>query len=166
MNAAGVRNAREALERLQAPVVETLRGIEEMIRSCDPDAAGRADEPGMANETSAVGSLRTLVTVNVHYHSVYGGFPPSLASLGPSTEPTASAADLIDATLASGTRNGYRFTYIAERTDENGKVNAFSIHAEPLEPGTTGKRYFYVDASGVIRAEIMTRASASSPPVQ
>src|ERR1700739_1791702 len=67
-----------------------------------------------ANEASAVGSMRTLNTAAVTYTVSYGGYPPSLASLGPiAAGGTASSglADLVDSVLAGGTKSGYSFTY-------------------------------------------------------
>ena len=39
-----------------------------------------------ANEASAVGSLRTLNTACVSYSTSYGGYPDTLAKLGPAAE--------------------------------------------------------------------------------
>lgn len=39
------------------------------------------------------------------------------------------------------------------------------MNANPAQPGTTGDRYFYIDATGVIRFSISGPADASSPPV-
>src|SRR5208282_5625871 len=49
-----------------------------------------------ANEASAVASLRTLNTSVVSYSTTYGTDPPNLASLGPATTPSSTAADLVD----------------------------------------------------------------------
>src|SRR3989454_4059184 len=56
-----------------------------------------------ANEASAVGSLRTIVTSNVTYSSTYGNsFAPTLPTLGgaPGALATCNGAQLIDNVLA------------------------------------------------------------------
>src|ERR1700691_5325768 len=60
-----------------------------------------------ANETAAVGALRTLNESTVMYSNSYGTYPHALTDLGPgggggSANPSSAAADLIDSTLASG----------------------------------------------------------------
>ncbi len=110
-----------------------------------------------ANEASAVGSLRTLVTGAVTFSSTYGtGFPPSLASFGGVPPATCTGADLIDAVLAGGQKSGYNFAYtglIAYANPPPGCTgfNSFLITATPITVGTTGQRSFCTDQSGVIR---------------
>jgi TonB family protein len=145
----------------------TFASVESAVRACfEGPGQSTADATTSANETSAVGSLRTLVTVNMQFTATYGGFATSLAQLGPGDPPSELAADLIDSVLASGRKAGYTFTYTAGAMDEKGKVVSFTVEAEPIEPGKTGKRFFFVDQSGVIRFETMTRAHAGSPPLQ
>jgi type II secretory pathway pseudopilin PulG len=135
-----------------------------------------------ANEASAVGSLRTIVTASVTYSSTYGhGFPPTLAALGsPASGESSGAAhaDLIDSTLAAGFKSGYAFTYEAYGDGgkvpapppgfilDRGTVDAFRINADPIEPNTTGVRDFYVDQTGVIRYQNDAPANENSPPIQ
>src|ERR1700686_393598 len=62
-----------------------------------------------ANQSSAVGSLRTLNTACIAFSTSYGQYPTALSNLGPiSSGGTASStsADLIDSVLAAGTKNG------------------------------------------------------------
>src|SRR5579872_5423324 len=62
-----------------------------------------------ANESSAVGSLRTITTAEVSYSTTYGtGYAP-LANLGGAAPCAAAAATacLIDNVLAAGTKSGY-----------------------------------------------------------
>jgi prepilin-type N-terminal cleavage/methylation domain-containing protein len=121
-----------------------------------------------ANEASAVGSLRSLNTVCVQYQASYGGFPPSLAALGPPAgggAATAAAADLIDSVLAGGTKSGYTFTYTPTDSDGNGTMDVYTINADPVTPGTTGQRYFFTDQSTVVRANPSAKASATDPPI-
>ena len=121
-----------------------------------------------ANETSAVGSLRAINTACLMYSTAYGGYPPSLASLGPpGTGGSASAtnADLIDSVLASGTKSGYAFVYLAVDANGDGKMDTYTVVAEPVTRGTTGQRGFFTDQTGVTRADPTGTASANSTPI-
>ena len=114
-----------------------------------------------ANEASAVGSLRTINTSSVAYSTTYGNYPGALSSLGPSTSPSSTAADLIDSALVSGTKSGYTFTYAAATPFQQ-----YSIQASPVTPGVTGQRYFFTNQSGVIRVNLTAAATASDNPLQ
>lgn len=120
-----------------------------------------------ANEAAAVEALRTLNSSAMMYSITYGGFPHTLAELGPSSSSNASSAgaDLIDSVLASGVKSGYRFSYTASSVDPNGNVTAYNITASPVTPGQTGQRYFYTDQSGTIRANPSGTADSSSTPL-
>jgi type IV pilus assembly protein PilA len=121
-----------------------------------------------ANEASAVGSIRTLNTASVEYSTSYGGYPPSIASLGPiASGGTASSglADLVDSVLASGIKSGYSFTWSKGAADANLNLLNYSLTAQPTSPGTTGQRYFYSDQSGVIRANSAGAATITSTPL-
>lgn len=117
-----------------------------------------------ANEASAVGSLRTLNTAAVTYSSQCGGFPPTLAAMGPPAN-ACTTADLIDSVLAGGTKSGYTFTYAAVDADGDGNMDTYTINADPVTPGTTGTRHFFTDQSGVIRQNQSASASATDPPI-
>jgi type IV pilus assembly protein PilA len=68
-----------------------------------------------ANEASAVGSVRPILSANNAYSATYNiGFPTSLAKLCPASPATSAAADLIDNVLCAGAKSGYSFTYVAE----------------------------------------------------
>jgi type IV pilus assembly protein PilA len=118
-----------------------------------------------ANEASAVGSVRTLNTACVSYSTTYGGYPTTLANLGPATSATSATADLVDSVLATGTKSGYLFTYATVATDANGNVLSYTITANPVTRGTTGQRGFFSNQSGVIRADSTTTATATSTPI-
>jgi type II secretory pathway pseudopilin PulG len=94
------------------------------------------------NEASAIGTMRTIASAQALYQS--GGrseskvptYAPSLEALG--------KAGLVDPQIAAGTKKGYRFainTATAELWNANG---------DPLEPGVTGTRHWYIDQTGVI----------------
>jgi type IV pilus assembly protein PilA len=104
-----------------------------------------------ANESSAVGSLRTINTAEVTYSIVYNGVGfANLAALGgasPCASVTSSASCLIDNVLASGTKSGYNFSTTAGSGTPS--VTYTSL-ATAVSAGQTGQRAFCSDQSGVI----------------
>jgi type IV pilus assembly protein PilA len=121
-----------------------------------------------ANETAAVGALKTLAESTLLYSNTYGGFPHVLTDLGPAaggTNPTSASADLIDSVLATGVRSGYKFAYLIVSSDSSGNVLDYSITATPVTPGATGQRSFYTDPSGTIRGTSSGTADSSSTPI-
>jgi type II secretory pathway pseudopilin PulG len=117
------------------------------------------------NESSAVTSLRTLNSACASYSMLYGGYPRSLSNLGPGNPASSGTADLIDSVLASGKKSGYVFAYAAGAAGVGGNVLSYSISANPTTPGTTGRRRFFTDQSGVIRANTAGPADAGSTPI-
>jgi type IV pilus assembly protein PilA len=121
-----------------------------------------------ANETAAVGALKALTESAVMYSNSYGGFPHSISNLGPSGSGPASssaAADLIDSTLATGVKSGYKFSFTILATDPAGNVVSYAITAVPVTAGSTGQKSFYTDQSGTIRVSSSGTADSSSPPI-
>jgi prepilin-type N-terminal cleavage/methylation domain-containing protein len=137
----------------------------------------------VANQASAVGSLRMINTAEVTYAVTYNtGYSPTLGDLGPATagtDPTATAAGLVDETLAGTVENGvtigasatesaksgYQITYTPGATDQTGRVNAYSITATPVSLGTTGTNFYFSDQSGVIRQNTTEVAGSSDSPL-
>jgi type IV pilus assembly protein PilA len=139
-----------------------------------------------ANEASAVGSLRTINVAAVTYQSEYeNGFPSSLEALGsePRAKATCKHADLLDRPLTFGQKSGYVFTYspkypdnstepvilpkAAEKGCTSGGASGYSVTADPVRRGSTGRRSFYSDQTGVIRyAHDGESATADSPPLE
>jgi type IV pilus assembly protein PilA len=122
-----------------------------------------------ANEASAVASLRTINTASITYNSTYNNYASALSNLGPVTpgsSPTSATADLLDSVLAPtggvnvATKSGYTFTY-AEPVANVG----YTVKAAPTSPNQTGVRYFYTDASGVIRVNGTTSAGITDSPL-
>jgi prepilin-type N-terminal cleavage/methylation domain-containing protein len=122
-----------------------------------------------ANEASAVSSLRTIATVEIPYQTTYSiGYAPTLISLGLpplSTPVSASHAGYIDGVLASGIRGGYAFTYYAVDNDGDGKMDLYTVNANPVSVGQTGERYFFVDQTNVIREALDNPAGPTSRPI-
>jgi len=129
-----------------------------------------------ANESSSVGSLRSINTAEVAYATNYPntGFSPDMASLGGAPTPCATAATttaacLIDNVLATaisiGTaKSGYYFTYAA--TTAGTLQTAYTLLGTPANAGTTGQRNFFTDQSGVIRYGLTGAATNASSPIQ
>jgi type IV pilus assembly protein PilA len=121
-----------------------------------------------ANETAAVGAMRTLNESVLLYSNSYGGFPHALSDMGPGsggTTATSAGADLIDSVLASGVKSGYRFSYAAVATDPSGNVLSYTITATPVVPGSSGQRSFFTDQSGTIRSTANGTADSASAPL-
>jgi type IV pilus assembly protein PilA len=108
-----------------------------------------------ANESSAVGSVRTLTTAQVTYSSTYGTGYTTLAQLGGAAGCVAAPATacLIDPVLTLGTKSGYTVdtqpNTPAAGTNAN-PSNGFETNATPFSV-STGTRAFCSDNSGVIR---------------
>ncbi len=171
-DSAGAKAEAELAERLpeqSLPGGQTLESlVSELVALLEEEELRK--DPVRANEVSTVGAIRTINTACVQYSSTYDvGYPLSLASLGPppgGAQASVYYADLIDSTLASGTTSGYKFTYFVTATDEKGQPAAYEIYADPVQPGTTGNRWFYTDQSGVVRVSTGGRAGPASPPLQ
>ena len=129
-----------------------------------------------ANESSAVGSVRTINTAQVTYSSSWGtGYALAITNLGGTAAAcggggaaTAANACLIDELLsvAPFTKSGYRFTATGGNL-VGGVYNTFEDTASPSVVQTTGIRFFCSDQSGVIRfvAAAATPVPCSTTPV-
>jgi type IV pilus assembly protein PilA len=122
----------------------------------------------VANESSAVQSVRTINTAAITYSSTYQnvGFPTSLLALGGATPCTATSinACLLDAVLSAGTKAGYQFTYVPDGLTPS--VN-YAIAATPISVGMSGQRQFCSDQVGVIRfAPSGAGCTNASPAIQ
>jgi type IV pilus assembly protein PilA len=112
-----------------------------------------------ANESSAVGSLRTINTAEVTYanNNPTVGYGP-LANLGgvcvSGTAATVGAACLIDNVLATGTKSGYTFTAVPTAPGAGTVSVAYKSTATPVSVNQSGTRTFCSDESGVIYASI------------
>ena len=114
-----------------------------------------------SQETAAIGAIRTIHTMQVQYYSQYGRYAASLTELGPPTSGAAgqAAADLIDGTLAAGTKSGHKFTL-------TGNANGYVITVIP-EAINVGSRTFYSDQSFVVRQNIgQDPATINSPEMK
>jgi type IV pilus assembly protein PilA len=124
-----------------------------------------------ANEASAVASVRSINTSQVVYQFSFGqGFAASLAALSdggvpancvPPTPPAANSSCLLDSMLASGTKNGYKFTY-APATSGN-SVSTYTVNADPIASAGSGQRHFFSDQTLAIRFNATIAATSADP---
>jgi type IV pilus assembly protein PilA len=123
-----------------------------------------------ANESSAVGSLRTINTAMVTYSTNFPtlGYAGNLGALGNAGAPTpctsaqaavATAACLIDSVLASGTKSGYNF-FVGGLTGN--PAVTYTSSATPVAPNQSGSRYFCSDQSGVIYYNLATACTSAN----
>lgn len=110
-----------------------------------------------SNEAAAIGALRTVSTAQAMFREGDKdgdgrlNYATSLAEL--------STFNLVDDVLGAGTKQGYSFTILGASTFE------WSAAADPVVPGSSGDRYFFVDESGVIRFSTTTTATSTSSPI-
>jgi type IV pilus assembly protein PilA len=116
-----------------------------------------------ANEASAVGAIRTVVTSQVTYQSTYNsGYAQTLPELSGAAGATAACAnaELLDPTFNStpAVKSGYQFGLAAASNvtvPTNGcgttvDYETFDVIASPITEGQTGTRSFCDDQSGAI----------------
>lgn len=100
-----------------------------------------------ANESSAVASVRTIVTAEMSYSASHpeSGYACSLSAL--------SDGQTIDHALVSGQKNGYRFQIMGCEAQDQGSVanQRFQVVAYPITANQTGMRAFCSDESAVIK---------------
>lgn len=104
-----------------------------------------------AREQSAIDTLEGLAQAIDAYERAFGKLPESLAQLGPPEKGgvSPSAAKLVDAPLAAGESNGYKFRYRLV-TPADSPSPQFEIAALPDHYGKTGNRSFLLDKEGKI----------------
>lgn len=101
-----------------------------------------------AQEMAAIEEMGTINKAEIQYYSQFNQYATSMAQLGPPA--TAGAAEgpqnagLIPGSLASGATGGYTFTMTAT-------PQGYGVSAVPKSFGSTGRRTFYTDQTGIIR---------------
>jgi type II secretory pathway pseudopilin PulG len=111
-----------------------------------------------ANELAAVAAIKTVITAcqNFYANTLPHTYPSGLSDLiAPVSNPP-----YIDSVLASGTKQGYHFTYALIDAE------SFTLNADPNVPGKTGTRYFFADESGTIKANSSGQASTADPSAE
>jgi type IV pilus assembly protein PilA len=117
-----------------------------------------------ADESAAIGAMRTLSGAEASFitstfldaDSDGAGEYGTLGDLASITPP------YIDTVLAAGTKQGYSFTITPNADPEVG----YTCNANPIIPGRTGNRYFFVDESGAITFNPSAPATAADNGIQ
>jgi type IV pilus assembly protein PilA len=125
-----------------------------------------------ANQSSAVGSLRTISTAEQNFASTYGiGFTTSLGQLGGNVGVTVALctnALMVDASISNNgvgntaQKSGYSLNFLPGATPFSASPNVpngcpgwgnttFSVSNIPQNVGQTGQTSYCIDDSGVIR---------------
>lgn len=111
-----------------------------------------------ANETSATASVHAIGQAELEYNSAFPdrGFSCTLAALGgaPGTPPTPDAAEVLDPTVASGTKSGYIFNITnCKKVAVNGKdmFTSYEITAVPVSVGHSGDRGYCMDENNILK---------------
>jgi type IV pilus assembly protein PilA len=107
-----------------------------------------------SNESAAIGNCRTVVGSEIAYQAANGEYTPNWGDL---TAPP-SGPPFLDGAWDGVTKSGYVYVL-------GGDTDNFILNADPSLMDTSGSRGFYVDASGVIRAELGAAATDASTPI-
>lgn len=104
-------------------------------------------------ETMAISNLKTITNSCQIYYNNNSNYPAAFLDL---IEPN-STPPYIDSELASGSKQGYTFSYTS------GDSQHFSVNANPISPGLTGQKYFFMDETGVIHVNTQQAAGPNDP---
>ena len=100
----------------------------------------------LAQEMGAIKQLGSIHQAQLQYYGQFGRYANTLAELGPPASGAAGpqAADLLPKSLTDGHGTGYIFTM-------QGTPGGYSLNANPEQFGSSGRRTFFSDQTGVIR---------------
>jgi type IV pilus assembly protein PilA len=118
-----------------------------------------------ANESSAVSSIRTLMTAEAAYNTAYPSVGyADLSYLGGAVpcSPSSTTACLIDSVLTLGTKSGYAFNAVGG-TQASGVNTSFVVGAAPLSPDITGVRRFCGVNDNVIHYDLNPGMTSALP---
>jgi len=134
-------------------------------------------EESEANEAAAIVTLQRLAAAIETYKKAFGKWPERLEQLRPAPRGSVSPeqANLVEKELAAGSTGGYRFQYrmvtpkvkpaeakeSSTQSKETGEPS-YEVTATPVEYGKTGRRSFYLDASGQMRGADKQGAEATT----
>src|SRR5438552_9251989 len=134
-----------------------------------------------ANQASAVGSIRTMITGENTYAATYGtGYSVTLAQLdGPSTITSdINNAQVIDSVLGSGQKSGYFFYYVScpatpgpnngSMTNGTCAVQVYNYQISANATGGCGTGYgmcYYAESTGVVRGSLTAYAGPADSPI-
>jgi prepilin-type N-terminal cleavage/methylation domain-containing protein len=99
-----------------------------------------------AQEMAAIRQIGSIHSAQTQYYSQFGKYATTLQELGPpaSGAPGPQAADLLPKSLSEGSNSGYNFIV-------QGSPTGYSINANPVQFGSSGRRTFFSDQTLVIR---------------
>lgn len=119
------------------------------------------------NEAAAITNMRAYSQALKSYveKCPQQGYPATLIPLGPGAG-DCKHSNLVDLRLAAAVpmRQGYIYQYSTGVTGPE-KITAFALVARPVTPGMSGKRFFYLDESGVIRESATQNIGPNSKPL-
>ncbi len=127
-----------------------------------------------ADESSAVGSLRSINTAEISYNAAYPttGFTTTLSALGSpigTCTPSTSSGCFIDNVLTTGTKSGYIFAGGSGTCGSPIPLSCYSFTASPQFPAYTGARFFCSFEDAVLRSSsvsISNPCPATTAPIQ
>ena len=122
------------------------------------DAQDMADREEVA--TSALHKICAAIDT---YQKAFEKLPDTLAQLGPAPKEGISpdAAGLLTDDLITGTVEGYAIRYRVVPSGTGGEDTQFELVATPTEYGKTGKRSFFMNATGKLRGADKAGAAAT-----
>jgi type IV pilus assembly protein PilA len=112
-----------------------------------------------AQEMAAIQQIRSIHQAQLQYYGQFGRYAQTLAELGPPASGSAGpqASDLLPKSLAEGKGTGYAFTV-------QGTPSGYVVNANPQQFGSTGRRTFYSDQTGVIRENWAQEPATGNSP--
>jgi type IV pilus assembly protein PilA len=129
-----------------------------------------------ANESSAVGSVRSINTAEISYNAAYPnvGFSTALAPLGGAVgaacSPSTATGCFIDSVLSAGTKSGYTFTVGGGSCTAGTPQNCYNVQASATQQGQSGIRSFCSFEDAVVRystsSGITSPCAATVAPLQ
>jgi hypothetical protein len=130
-------------------------------------AAGLGQQRIAGYEASAIGSLRAIISAQMTYAAECDGvYAPALERL--------ASRGLLSPSLGSdpAVHQGYRFTLDRSSGSQalsatspscDGSITGFIVRAVPIDPGTTGVRFFSADDSGDITQSTSAAFNDAAP---
>jgi hypothetical protein len=160
----------DLIQNAMLPFEERLGIVEDKTENLEIWAEGISSQPPCAtctaeiatkvvNESSAVDSLQSIVLAMEKFkledleNDQEFDYADSITELF-------DRGRLIDNVLAAGKKLGYEFLFEKDLNND-----LWSVRANPITPGKSGDRYFYVDESGVIRFNASSSATPNDEPI-